>query len=172
MSERPYTPETLAERWQCSPETVRLLLVSGDLRGWKIGGKLWRISSDAVEEYEGQQQQQIAPSSDSESASCITKPPYTPETMAERWQCSHGTVRLLLVSGDLRGWKIGGKLWRIPVAAVEAYECQPTSNLAAEAKPGLSAGTTKLANAIADDLMQQRKLRRMLRRAAKDKDKE
>jgi len=37
MSERPYTPELLAERWQCSASVVRKMLEAGTLRGFKLG---------------------------------------------------------------------------------------------------------------------------------------
>jgi len=49
---RPYTPETLAERWQCSAPHIYRLLNSGQLPGFKLGGKLWRVRAEDVEEYE------------------------------------------------------------------------------------------------------------------------
>lgn len=48
---RPYTPETLAERWQCSAETVRQLVHRGELPGFRVG-RMIRIARAAVEEYE------------------------------------------------------------------------------------------------------------------------
>ncbi|WP_394707787.1 helix-turn-helix domain-containing protein [Roseovarius pacificus] len=48
---RPYTPDMLAERWQCSAESVRLLCHSGELRSFRIG-RMFRIPADAVDEYE------------------------------------------------------------------------------------------------------------------------
>lgn len=55
MIDRPYTPERLAERWDCSPDLVRKLLAEGALQGFRLGGKLWRITPQAVEAYECQQ---------------------------------------------------------------------------------------------------------------------
>lgn len=49
---RPFTPETLAERWDCSPEHVRTLCKQGRLRSFKIGRGLYRVPPDAVTEYE------------------------------------------------------------------------------------------------------------------------
>lgn len=49
---RPLTPTMLAERWQCSERHVRNLIAKGDLRAFKLGGKLLRIAYDAIEEYE------------------------------------------------------------------------------------------------------------------------
>lgn len=48
---RPFTPETLAERWQCSTGVIYRMLSSGQLPGFKIG-KLWRIRAEDVEEFE------------------------------------------------------------------------------------------------------------------------
>ncbi|QRF66346.1 helix-turn-helix domain-containing protein [Rhodobacteraceae bacterium PD-2] len=50
---RPLTPDKLAERWECSPETVRQLCRSNALRSFRLG-RLYRIPMDAVEEYECQ----------------------------------------------------------------------------------------------------------------------
>lgn len=51
MDERPYTPETLADRWACSTETIRQLVKSGRLPGFRVG-RMFRIPAAAVEEYE------------------------------------------------------------------------------------------------------------------------
>src|SRR5690606_27469992 len=51
MTGRPYTPETLAERWSCKPQHVRALLLRRALKGFRVG-KLWRIAADEVERYE------------------------------------------------------------------------------------------------------------------------
>ena len=52
---RPVTPEILADRWQCSAETVRQLYKRGSLRGFRVG-RMIRIPWEAVEEYEKCQQ--------------------------------------------------------------------------------------------------------------------
>lgn len=48
---RPFTPEILAARWQCSAETVRQMVKRGELRGFRVG-RMIRIPADAVEEME------------------------------------------------------------------------------------------------------------------------
>ncbi|MBX7488847.1 helix-turn-helix domain-containing protein [Qipengyuania sp. GH25] len=48
---RPYSPATLAARWECSTTLIYDLLNAGTLKGFRIG-KLWRIPTDAIEEYE------------------------------------------------------------------------------------------------------------------------
>src|ERR1700730_15685849 len=45
-----------------------------------------------------------------------------PADLARRWQCSERTVRSLVRNGVLPAFRIGGKLLRIPLDAVEAYE--------------------------------------------------
>lgn len=44
---RPYSPETLGERWSCSSETIRKMYHAGKLRGFRLG-KLIRITADEV----------------------------------------------------------------------------------------------------------------------------
>ena len=48
---RPFTPDSLAERWGVSAETVRHLVKRGDLPGFRVG-RMIRIPVGAVEEYE------------------------------------------------------------------------------------------------------------------------
>ncbi len=52
MSEKYLNPETVAKMFDVSPTTVRAWLRSGAMKGMKLGGgKLWRISEGAVEEF-------------------------------------------------------------------------------------------------------------------------
>lgn len=53
---RPVTPDMLADRWQCSAETVRQMVKRGELRGFRVG-RMIRIPWDAVEEMECQRSQ-------------------------------------------------------------------------------------------------------------------
>lgn len=48
---KPFTPETLAERWSCSAEKVRQMIHCGELAGFRLG-KLFRIPAVEVEKYE------------------------------------------------------------------------------------------------------------------------
>lgn len=50
---KPYSPETLADRWGCSAEKVRLMYRNGELAGFRLG-KLIRIPALEVERYECQ----------------------------------------------------------------------------------------------------------------------
>lgn len=54
---RPFTPETLAERWQCSAETVRQMVRDGRLRGFRVG-RMFRIPADVVDAFEEGKPQQ------------------------------------------------------------------------------------------------------------------
>lgn len=69
MGERPYSPETLAERWGCSAEKIRRMYHDGELAGFRLG-KLIRIPANEVERVEC-----LNTPSDSteESSSCDTK---------------------------------------------------------------------------------------------------
>jgi excisionase family DNA binding protein len=46
-----YTPATLADRWCCSERHIRNLIAAGELRAFRLGGKLLRIQAEAVEEF-------------------------------------------------------------------------------------------------------------------------
>ena len=48
---KPYSTQTLAERWGCHPRTVRELIRKGELRPFRIGA-LVRIPAEEVERYE------------------------------------------------------------------------------------------------------------------------
>ena len=50
---KPYSPRTLAERWGCSAEKVRLMFEARELDGFRLG-KLIRIPAAEVERYECQ----------------------------------------------------------------------------------------------------------------------
>ena len=52
MRERPYTTETLAERWQCSAQHIRDMVHKGHLRVFRVG-RLIRIPAAEVERIEG-----------------------------------------------------------------------------------------------------------------------
>ncbi|WP_187275340.1 hypothetical protein [Methylobacterium sp. WL6] len=51
---------------------------------------------------------------------------YTPETLADRWQCSANHIRVLIKRGDLAGSMLGGRLLRISAAVVAAFEDSDT----------------------------------------------
>jgi excisionase family DNA binding protein len=48
---RPFTPESLGERWGCSAEKIRQMFHSGELAGFRLG-KLIRIPAVEVERFE------------------------------------------------------------------------------------------------------------------------
>ncbi|WP_423227682.1 helix-turn-helix domain-containing protein [Salipiger profundus] len=53
-SPHPLTPDQVAERWNCSAETVRQLIKRGKLQGFRVG-RMFRIPAAAVEEFEAWQ---------------------------------------------------------------------------------------------------------------------
>lgn len=52
----------------------------------------------------------------------------TPQMVAERWGVSSTFVYTMLNTGELPGFKLGGKLWRVKSSDMEAYECRLSSN--------------------------------------------
>lgn len=52
----------------------------------------------------------------------MTTPPYSPETLATRWDCSSEMIRRMYHAGELAGFRLG-KLIRIPASEVERVEC-------------------------------------------------
>lgn len=56
---RYYTPRTLAQTWECSPDVVYDLLRTGKLKGFRVGRK-WRVSDDARLEYEQRKSDTVA----------------------------------------------------------------------------------------------------------------
>ena len=51
----------------------------------------------------------------------------TPREVADRWGCSARHVQELAQAGRLQAMRLGRRGWRIPVAAVEAYEAGHTT---------------------------------------------
>ena len=76
---------------------------------------------------------------------------FTPATLAERWACSERKVRLMIDSGALPAFRLDGKLLRIRMADVEAFECQSGGsqdsvvNSASPGRKDQSAGVIDLA---------------------------
>lgn len=52
MGSAVFSVATLADHWGCGTDTVYSLIRSGDLRAFKLGGKLLRIRQDEVERFE------------------------------------------------------------------------------------------------------------------------
>ena len=46
----------------------------------------------------------------------------TPDEVARYWGCSPNHVRNLISRGELRAFRLGARLWRIPVEAIAEYE--------------------------------------------------
>ncbi|WP_438823053.1 helix-turn-helix domain-containing protein [Methylobacterium frigidaeris] len=73
-------------------------------------------------------------------ASAVPRP-LTPEQVAERWGCSANHVRNLIKRRELRAFRVGSRLLRIPPDAVVEFEqCQATigsdDSMAATSSPG------------------------------------
>ena len=76
---RPFTPRTLAERWACSQGHIYNMIATGKLRGFRVGGRLVRISVEEVLRWENGQANQNIDLIESESigstGTSINSPP-------------------------------------------------------------------------------------------------
>jgi excisionase family DNA binding protein len=57
--------------------------------------------------------------------------PFSVRTLSERWDCSPGFIYKRLKAGELRAFRIGGQLLRIPAEEVNRWEgasAQPNQN--------------------------------------------
>lgn len=85
--------------------------------------------------------------------------PFTPTTLAERWQCSERHVYNMIERGELPSFRLGGKLLRIRAEDVEAIECQAGGSQGSTANTA-SPGTTTPGSAAVIDLEHQMQKRR------------
>ena len=73
----------------------------------------------------------------------LHKKNHTPATLARQWQCSERQIRNLVAAGRLRAFRIGVRLLRIPLDAVEEFEkCQATGSGGLESGSSSTSSTT------------------------------
>lgn len=79
------------------------------------------------------------------SSALRTSRPMTPEQVADRWGCSSTHVRTLIKRNELRAFRLGPKLIRIPLEAVEEFEQCPESTKSDASREASSShgGTTE-----------------------------
>lgn len=72
--------------------------------------------------------------------------PFTPETLAERWEVDAGTVRRMCRTGRIRSFRVG-VAYRINPAAVEVFEAgaEPALDECPAPNPAASLRKVKLA---------------------------
>lgn len=69
---KPWTPDSLAERWDCSAETIRSMCRTGRLPSFRVGTQ-YRIRAEVVEDYECQSQESGVSTDDSSSHGSMPK---------------------------------------------------------------------------------------------------
>jgi excisionase family DNA binding protein len=74
-----FTPESLAERWQCSARHVRNMIARGELPAFQLGGKLLRVREDVVEAFERQSDDLFGTAADECALSGTDKEPAKPK---------------------------------------------------------------------------------------------
>jgi hypothetical protein len=60
----------------------------------------------------------------------LPPPPFTPESLAQRWDVSADQVRKLCRVGTLKHFRLGKSIFRIPAASVSDYEGACCDNVA------------------------------------------
>jgi excisionase family DNA binding protein len=58
----------------------------------------------------------------------MNDPPYSPKKLAARWGCTPQFVHKLIRNGQLKHFKLGAKLVRIPAEEVARWEAQQTTS--------------------------------------------
>lgn len=106
----------------------------------------------------------------------------TPREVAAEWGCSEKHVRNMVNRGELRHFRLGGKLLRIPRSAIEEAECammvSPTQSDASKGSASSPSGAPSTASGSANvtvlaPMMRQRPgdaLRRYTREPSAPKD--
>jgi hypothetical protein len=64
---------------------------------------------------------------------------FTPAALAKTWCCSERHIRNLVAAGELRAFRLGGKLLRITAEEAENFQCRNTASdgsTADSASPG------------------------------------
>lgn len=83
MNARPYSPESLGERWGCSAEKVRRMCHDGELSAFRLG-KLIRIPASEVERVECQTNTGSESTGDDSASSTQTRSADAFESRLER----------------------------------------------------------------------------------------
>lgn len=99
MSEAPYSPKSLAERWGIKPNCVYKMVSRGELGAFKLGGTLLRIPASEVERVEGQWTTALGDSKDS-SLSSGRKAESAADSALERLRQSKQEPRCWSLSDD------------------------------------------------------------------------
>jgi hypothetical protein len=70
---RVYTPAALAREWLCSERHIRNLVAAGQLRAFRLGGKLLRITAEAAEDFQCRNTASDGSTGDSASPGGVTE---------------------------------------------------------------------------------------------------
>lgn len=89
---------------------------------------------------------------------------YSPATLAREWGCSERHIRNLVAAGELRAFRLGQKLLRIPRDAVEDFECRNIASDGSEADTSLRSPEGESATASLSELQTRARLSVVRRR--------
>jgi excisionase family DNA binding protein len=65
LGDKPYSPDDLAKRWQCSSQQIRDLVKRGELPHFRLG-RLIRIPAAAVDAFERGEPREVLPPGESQ----------------------------------------------------------------------------------------------------------
>jgi excisionase family DNA binding protein len=91
---------------------------------------------------------------------------FTPATLAQEWGCSERHVRNLVAAGQLRAFRLGSKLLRIPAEAVEEFACQHTASGTSEGSSPSSSGESESGTVTALEPLTRARLNALRRRSS------
>ena len=97
---KPFTPKSLAERWGCSRNSIYKMLSDGDLKGFRVGGALIRISHEEVMRWENGQNTDLTASETTGLTGISTNSPFAGKK--ETSDTVSGSASLRKMARDLR----------------------------------------------------------------------
>jgi excisionase family DNA binding protein len=92
----------------------------------------------------------------------------TPRAVADRWHCSERHVRNLVREGQLRAFRLGGRLLRIPEDAVREIECRNTASDGCADGSASSSGETASGNVTTLEPLTRAKLKGLRQRSTQN----
>lgn len=96
---RPFSPETLADRWGCSPDKIRGMCKAGEIASFRLG-RLIRIPASEVERFECQN---TVSSDTEENSASPTRTPNEDAFASRLVRQTVGLPRLALVTSGAHG---------------------------------------------------------------------
>ena len=123
------TPIDVAGMLGCSRQTVYNLIQSGELRAMRVRPRMYRIAKDDFDSYMAeyvsrdrlQQTGKPAAPQPKQSAMAAVTGMLTVKEVSRRLRVTPQTVYRMLEREELRGIRIGSRMWRVEATVLDAY---------------------------------------------------